>query len=1690
MAQDRQVTNAWFSDHLEDLDFESRIVASGRSSSKLEPILFDLRGKEYIDLLALVNLFLTIDLYQSRVGPIELQLPAIGTDATAPLDVKTFVSLRRMGKAARRLSPLAATYEAARPAYRFLSFLINFGLIAALKDATQEGRVIIPGFSEDIAESLLDYHGVTHVGSSVVPLLPIRNLGDTSTFRSREHITRWLSRLPSDLRASPLFRSGEFAELLGFQLAENISQHAFLADPQGPEHQFYDQIDPAELPSSAFMGAVAMRVVRPDKLELIRSSYPESFSQAVDRGKEQGLLEVVVGDRGIGILGSLAAAVEERRQQSGIHETSLEDCVAFALHPLGSRKTSGESTGGAHALHRVVNSVCKYGGALRIRTDSSEFRYTAEMLDEQLRDLSRPLGLYTSQVEAVYHPFGTQVQLLVPLTPPDLARISLLPTVSRHRFSAQEKPVHIVAAGARAAGTREDRESEELRGRSSVSLADRLLEFSLDTLIVYDFSSGDFQWSTEALLQFISTQKKVLHNHLCIGVGLDAAEATQLRRRELLNTTPEKDRPSLHLSQSLQVSHRLFPIRDTDGILHWFGLGHNPIDGLLTDLVERSGIDPDGFTLEELTRRAERYYPRGLSDDERSQLQFDLTAYLRNNPLLFEGIQGSSPDEQRWECRLTQGDFTSSIAKLVSAQLEQMLDDLGCIRAGGDFYRLPASGQYAKELTVSLPLLQNEEAVEQVSIWLVGALLDLDLKSAPEILLVTGTAPAELLAVRLSHRLGYPRLRVLNLAYYNRNNNYSLLTPQDWPSKAVIVSDVTDSGQSLSDIEEFMRGSGFEVIGKLTLLHLVAPPDQLPEQPPDSPKRRLQHFYWETAPTEDEDRVPHFILAERWRPGRVDAASVEHRFPNDRLYYVESFSLHAFNYARLSREKFREHDRQLQANVERLTRLEDLGALRYGNWVYDDHHFSFTICFERIAQDPGTSGLIVKEIVAACISEEIDYLILPLHSQIALFLPQVESSLRLSHDRAIPSTFWISTRDITDRPFYLLPRDLKDIIANAAEQRDHGRGLNFLILDDALASGRTLQTILRALVIAARSAEGKFQKGNPISRLSVYSILDRQGQAQRTLVGGIRSINLTGDGQWHEPDLEGEILFGIKSWISLELPARDEWESESFQERILLRNAPGMIGLPEDHPLAFELDRRIQQIRPESTESSTFALRGQRYLKTELALLKFPIRTVELGLWCFENFLRQGYPHSMLLSLWEELREKKISDDDENGVLLLTEMARFFFRRWQRLERQWEDGRWLDLFERELERGSTIARALLPEAGRALALDPKRREDLELRIEKVIERLIDDDEAGQLTGSQRENLLFGLWTFAVYYRMQGGFYGGALHDPYSSDVDAHLSQMLATVRKRVGSSWEGSVTRRQIEQIFRQVDIGDSFLRRLITVLDHTVRAKGLTHSHALYLELGRLASGKPLKGNASYLRTGLVEFRDCLQKLDGSYESLFKPTTRARLAYFGQQLEKLTAELAALGDSPSDRVRAIAGRVHAQFPVYRKNKILKDLSRVTVSIGAVIDSLRKGDSAVPIEWPEEELDQNGSTLNETFVLAPSEDKLLQHIRNYTLRARVPAAHREGARIWLSVSASENKSAIPIIRLEIRSNFPSNVAIGRGRVSLASHEFALFGITATVSSKEMTDSDNPFETVILLELPLAMSPSRKERDDA
>ena len=217
--------------------------------------------------------------------------------------------------------------------------------------------------------------------------------------------------------------------------------------------------------------------------------------------------------------------------------------------------------------------------------------------------------------------------------------------------------------------------------------------------------------------------------------------------------------------------------------------------------------------------------------------------------------------------------------------------------------------------------------------------------------------------------------------------------------------------------------------------------------------------------------------------------------------------------------------------------------------------------------------------------------------------------MKIASGRVPGYTFCVATRVLTERSFYILPKSIVALIDTAAKSN---RSLRFLILDDAVASGRTLETLMRALLRESRTASASTNLPNRQSTRPCLRNTRSAATARGTWWTSVRHVSLQGDGEWVPSRGDPRLTFQFERWIQLEIPAFEHDACPLCTEWNDLQTIVDTGRLPKDHTVVRKLQQRIEAITPTSTETPRFVNAYQP------ALLPEPISvgTIPASIFC------------------------------------------------------------------------------------------------------------------------------------------------------------------------------------------------------------------------------------------------------------------------------------------------------------------------------------------------------------------------------------------------------------------------------------------------------------------------------------------
>lgn len=749
-------------------------------------------------------------------------------------------------------------------------------------------------------------------------------------------------------------------------------------------------------------------------------------------------------------------------------------------------------------------------------------------------------------------------------------------------------------------------------------------------------------------------------------------------------------------------------------------------------------------------------------------------------------------------------------------------------------------------------------------------------------------------------------------------------------------------------------------------------------------------FCWDKIEVNSEstDFIDIFFLYKMIRPDIVKDDEifniVNSGFKDENLYFVEPFSLEIFKYTALSQNKPDKESKSF-LNQKRLEQIEKLGAIRAGHWIYGSHHFLVTTCIVDMLRDNTIGGEICNEIVSICINNKIDHILLSFHSQISFILPRIISSLKLLASMDIDYTFCLAAKVLTEQSFYVLPNKLKELIETYSSSKT---GLRLLIIDDAVASGRTLETMLRAIVLNSRkhSNGGK----SPIDYVHAYSILDRQGRARGTQLTGINKFKLYGDGEWIPPK-NGcyEFEFNYERWVDVDMPVKKK-ETCPFCLEIddLLSLTEKLSSLPKEHSILSLFNNRIEKIKPHLLDSPIFVETKERKLPWPVKIGQHKAETIELALWEFYNLLYRGCPIIYFIKWLDEFDSLKKEDQHieykqerlDNLSELKTEIIRQLFRNWERLTSQWAGYQFEQYLLKEFDKDTNIPIQILAESGTTLGK--------EIAAQKILKNLFLIG-LGKLLLTEREEdtelvirprFALGCKLFCInyiFYSMNNQSKYG-----YSNEGYVDIQDEIEKIDPKYGKTSYAKLEVQELIRLSKSIYQGINFISAFRDVLIQTVRPGRHRHSHLLISRLLKIANGEILLNNERILvRDSILFFLHSFKIALEFFPRMIPLTDLPVFEEFRQNLDYFQnlIQLPWPNNTPSASMKHLANEITNRFPYQDKNCIYQALCKTQVSINTILNYIESGckEKGCGVIF---QIDEG---LEDLYIMSPNEHDLL-----------------------------------------------------------------------------------------------------------
>lgn len=965
-----------------------------------------------------------------------------------------------------------------RATLRLLAFIESLGVPEILDRPSLSRRFLVPGFTTQLRRSLTYYSRGRSEGGHTV-LMPIQRISkgsDPSRFGLAGEIQSWRMQMDRSHLQSPLFESGVVWKVFLVELAKNIVEHA------GVE------------------GMLAARVI---DLRARSSSWRDLSFPGIRgipiRSDVGQVLEIVAADAGMGFESSLRDAYDKYKKSAG---ANADDVLTFAFHDSGTRKADEERwLARRHALSTLRLIASSYGGAISVRSGTAENWFNFGNQEPNNHGSGGRLAP-TARLTFQHAIPGAIVRVLLPLVP----RVAAASRVAR---LSRSLPAGLRVDEAKAIGSRVlvkeyieaaraslDRGSESAADFRMISglVADRIsMVAGPGQPLIFDLFGTN--WDPPQLEAFLEAQRHCIASRPCLLVNADTDLIAASKELEWAESETERSGEA-HVGGThfaiLKELHVAIIVLDFRGQRHLLGAPNAQYESALLRLTD-STISEESLVVEH------QLEPRAL----RRLLVNDSPTFVKTGDL--------------WSCvwgaRALAAAASGSIRNNLSSVLEQCGAWLGAGPVGGrqsesdsqhrELYYLPWRAEWRTTFLDCSRLLDNKDLFDQVSILMVSrarqALEQRGLRledvgvlaglSSPSVAIASGMYQWWIDAVRPS---------VIDLGVFWANSGR--LPRMRREGRTIVIQDVIDGGERTEELCEALRAAGAEIAGVMALIEFEH------ELASRASKASVQRMESAGLFVSALFGVP--------RPGAVETE--ERSRGTAREFVVQPITLRATAIDDLRRSEGSSGvDGAVARRNEALAHYFDAkdSHILFGHFAHGTRHFQSTLDIRGLLEGDlgfrlarwvadiceGSSGRQAEEWEreeAKDLVGDVSVVLIPLHSQIHYLWPRIHTELA-RRGRQQPVWFVDVTQLQGLRPSDGLPGQLIQLLRGAKRrlqaagtrhiQSGGAARLRVLVLDDAVATGKTASTILGALLDAASTPmiPANCEKSSPSShRLS------------------------------------------------------------------------------------------------------------------------------------------------------------------------------------------------------------------------------------------------------------------------------------------------------------------------------------------------------------------------------------------------------------------------------------------------------------------------------------------------------------------------------------------------------------------------------------------------------------------------------
>ena len=461
---------------------------------------------------------------------------------------------------------------------------------------------------------------------------------------------------------------------------------------------------------------------------------------------------------------------------------------------------------------------------------------------------------------------------------------------------------------------------------------------------------------------------------------------------------------------------------------------------------------------------------------------------------LFEFVES----QNAWRAKLDIATMRNALAISLKRNFKKALITSECLYSGIDrqtkrvnIYQMPSTGKFVKEYIWTYKLLQTDYHIEEISKRLKHILDEYFISQNNKDFsgnfigaILSITAPARMLAEAIARQF-HPPPPVFDLGTINDLDPDEMMTSFSPELRScIIVTDVLATKTLVGKLINTALKANVKVLAVASIIRFVKEnADSWVEQIIDIDFKDQIHI--EDFPIGMVQTIyPVAVLYDYPNREVVDDIDATESYQR---YWIEPYSLRPFLVDSLTKPYYAwESEGRIREFPRRITMLDRKGCILYGHFKNRNHHNRIIIHTPRALQDDDIANEICDDILAFIGNFPPAVIIVPLHSSIHYLIPHLKRKLReKSLNLVVICTIAV---DLKGRgPFYILPDEAIKVLEKVEKK-------SILFLDDAILTGRTVNTFLRAIITAL---SGK--RTTPlVERISVYCIINRTGRAAST----------------------------------------------------------------------------------------------------------------------------------------------------------------------------------------------------------------------------------------------------------------------------------------------------------------------------------------------------------------------------------------------------------------------------------------------------------------------------------------------------------------------------------------------------------------------------------------------------------------